>query len=447
MKNISLSMQIAIVFTGLIFSICTTVLILVPGALSRFFVHEIYTTISYAQKNSEWRIGNLDKINKTVVKQDVKSVNHLFIGENEDFIKGSYLPKSVIMQMYSQSIQQSAKQARYETTVNNEKIFYIILKREIKNKTVYQVSYMWDSYRHELVQNLFKRILLITIIVFIVGILLAIYFSKWLSKPLTEMKLHVLKLANHNWKEPLILERKDEFGSLALSIERMRKQLVAQDEAQQTMLQHVSHDLKTPVMIIRSYTEALRDGVYPKGTIEKTLDVIDDESKRLELKIKDLLYLTKLDYLAHAEKPHTTFSLSTVIKEEVRRLHKQRGDITINMQVPLYNIKGDIDQWKAVIENILDNALRFAVTTICIKVTNRDDKNVLEIWNDGSSIDENEKTDIFHPFKKGKNGKFGLGLYIVKRIMDLHDVQIGVENKNNGVSFFFEIPKNKCGKG
>jgi two-component system, OmpR family, sensor histidine kinase CssS len=441
MKNVPLSMQIAIVFTGLIFFICTTVLILVPGTLSRFFINDIYTTISYSQKNSEWRLGSLDKIEKSEVKQDVKSVNHLFIGENGNFIKGSYLPISVIKQMYNQALDQPTEQARYETSINNEKIFYIILKRELKNKTIYQVSYMWDSYRQELVHNLFKHILVITIFVLIIGILLALFFSKWLSKPIIQMKQHVLKIANRNWNEPLILDRKDEFGSLALSIERMRKQLVDQDQAQQTMLQHVSHDLKTPVMIIRSYAQAMRDGVFPKGSLEKSLDVIDDESKRLEAKIKDLLFLTKLDYLAHAEKPHHPFSLSGLIEEEVLRLQGQRDEITINLHLPPCEIKGDVDQWKAVIENIVDNALRFAATTINLKLEKNSHCVILEIWNDGPLLDEVEKKTIFQPFIKGKNGKFGLGLYIVKRIMDMHNVKIGVNNKDNGVSFVFDIPK------
>lgn len=64
----------------------------------------------------------------------------------------------------------------------------------------------------------------------------------------------------------------------------MRKRLVSKDEAQQTLLQNISHDLKTPVMVIQSYAQSIQDGIYPKGDLSQTVKVIEDESKNLEKK-------------------------------------------------------------------------------------------------------------------------------------------------------------------
>ncbi|MCG6197942.1 sensor histidine kinase, partial [Anoxybacillus sp. LAT_38] len=74
----------------------------------------------------------------------------------------------------------------------------------------------------------------------------------------------------------------DEIGRLARSIERMRERLVRQDEAQQAFLQDVSHELKTPVMVIRSYAQSILDGIYPRGDLQGSVQVIDSEAERLE---------------------------------------------------------------------------------------------------------------------------------------------------------------------
>ena len=94
-------------------------------------------------------------------------------------------------------------------------------------------------------------------IVFLLSWIPAIGLSKYLSSPLVNLEERVGKLANHEWEEPIELDRKDEIGRLGQSIEQLRNQLIFQDEMQQSFLQDISHELKTPVMVIRSYSRLL----------------------------------------------------------------------------------------------------------------------------------------------------------------------------------------------
>ncbi len=258
------------------------------------------------------------------------------------------------------------------------------------------------------------------------------------------LERRVKKLANHEWDESFQLDRKDEIGELGDSIEQLRNQLLKQDESQQSFLQHVSHELKTPVMVIRSYSQAIRDGIYPKGNLDCTLQVIDNESERLEKRIGNLLYLTKLDYLSLHNTSKEIFSLDELIKEVVERLRWRRNELDWFVKLEPIKIKGDIEQWIVVLENLLDNQIRYSDTKISVFLTKsiEDDKEkaLLKMWNDGDPIEDKIMERLFDKFNKGYKGQFGLGLAIVYRIVTLHDSKIWAENEEDGVSFYVEIP-------
>ncbi len=107
-------------------------------------------------------------------------------------------------------------------------------------------------------------------------------------------------------------------------------------------------------------------------------------------------------------------------------------------------IKGDIEQWIVVLENLLDNQIRYSDTKISVFLTKsiEDDKEkaLLKMWNDGDPIEDKIMERLFDKFNKGYKGQFGLGLAIVYRIVTLHDSRIWAENEEEGVSFYVEIP-------
>ena len=310
MKNLPLSIQIWIVFAAITLCISILLSIILPLTLRDFFTKEIYATIESAQGlifnrfdgqpfNSIFESEFLK--NPQQALDNIRTVNHFIIYDEDQIILSSHLPMEFLNKVEKEAGAQKNNSQRYSGQVEDEKIFYVITKGKTLNQDVSLVSYMWDSYREDLVQTLFKKLALIMTIVFLLSWIPAIGLSKYLSSPLVNLEKRVEKLASHEWNEPVELHRQDEIGKLGESIEQLRNQLIYQDEMQQSFLQHVSHELKTPVMVIRSYSQAIRDGIYPKGNLDCSIQVIDEEAERLEKRVRNLLYMTKLDYLSNHE--------------------------------------------------------------------------------------------------------------------------------------------------
>ncbi len=452
MKNLPLFLQIWLVFAAITLSISILLTVLFPWTLRDFFTREIYVTIESAQSlmfnrftheftRENWQSGIISDRRQM---QDIRTVNHFIVIDENQGIISSRLALEFLNKVKEEVREQTVDSQRYSGQVEDRKIFYVVTRSKVWGHDVFLVSYMWDSYREDLVKTLFKRLALIMSLVFLFSWVPSLGLARYLSSPLVTLEKHVNKLADRDWHKPARLQRRDEIGRLAQSIEQLRNQLVRQDEAQQTFLQHISHELKTPVMIIRSYTQAVRDGIYPKGDLTRTVQVIEEEAERLEKRIHNLLYLTKLDYLAAHKLSHEIIAVDKLIRDVVERLRWRRSELDWSLELSPLKIKGDTEQWRVVLENLLDNQIRYADHRIVISLTQQKDNGreaaLLHIWNDGPAV-EPEKIDIlFDKFNKGYKGEFGLGLAIVHRIVSLHDAIIWAENEEEGVSFYLKIP-------
>ncbi len=448
MKNYPLSIQIWIVIAIITLSISILLAFILPSALRSFFTNEIYATIRSAQdlvfnqfEGNVYRdyIGPNFFGTDDEILNNIRTVRHFIIYDNNKVIINTSITMDFLEKVKGQALAQKNLSQEYSGKLGDEDVFYIISKGKALGYDAFLVSYMGDSYREDLVQTLFRRLISVVVLVLLFSWLPAIMLSKYLSKPLVNLEKRVEKLANNQWKEPIIVDRKDEIGKLGSSIEYLRKQLIRQDEAEQSFLQHVSHELKTPVMVIQSYAEAIKDGIYPKGDLELSIDVINDESKRLEKKIRDLLYLNKLNYLSSHSLEKVEFSLDGLIKQVIDRFNWHKPNIHWELDLEPTSIEGDLDQWRVVIENLLDNQIRYAEKVILVSLKNIDNKTILRIWNDGPQIEEDLANTLFDKFNKGYKGEFGLGLAIVHRILLSHGSKIYAKNEEKGVSFYIEI--------
>ena len=454
MKNKPLFLQIWIVFASITLFISIMLSVILPLTLRNFFTEEMYITIESAQKFMFSRYDlftlkdllesqGLEGARQTL--ENIRTVRHFFIYEKGQIFIPSSLSMEFVEEVVNQAKAQENVSQRYSGEVNGEKIFYVITKGTAFDEDVFLISYMWDSYRQDLVKTLFKRLALVMFIVSILSWIPAALLSKYLSNPLVALEKKVKKLANYEWNEPIDVDREDEIGRLGKSIEQLRNQLIYQAEMQKSFLQNISHELKTPVMVIRSFAQAIRDGIYPKDDLDSSVAVIDDEAERLEKRIRNLLYITKLDYLKTNERVYKNFYLDELIKEVIERFALNRTDIDWQLDLPPAEIKGDIEQWRVVIENLLDNQMRYAKNSILISLKDKANSILLKIWNDGPAIEDEVLKYLFSEYNAGKKGQFGLGLAIVQRIVNLHQAKIWTKNENVGVSFFVEIPKEDRG--
>lgn len=441
MKNKSLSMQIWIVFASITFFIAIVLLFIIPSSLRSFFTEETYSTLKSAQNIilSGYSIEDFSNTQlDTSSYDDIRMVKHMIIYDNNNIGLQNPIPREFLDKIKENIDTQKGKIQKYKFSLGDETIFYIINQGESVDNYNYLISYIGDSYRNDLVYTLFNKLIRIMIPILILSWIPALLLAKYLSRPIVELEKKVEKLSNRDWKEAMQLDRNDEIGKLGSSLENLRTQLIRQDQLERGFLQNISHDLKTPVMVIRSFLQAIKDGIFPKGDLDSSLDLIDEEAERLEKKIKDLLYFSKLEYFRYEKNNFQKLSLDKLLEDTVHKF-KFNKDINFKLDLEKINIFGDSEKWSVAIENILDNALRYADKEIFLELKRKEDKIILNIGNDGPKIEKDVLKNLFKEYNKGQKGEFGLGLAIVEKILKFHGAKIYAKNSDKWVIFTIEI--------
>lgn len=314
-------------------------------------------------------------------------------------------------------------------------IFIISSIADDKVERCYLVSYIPNVEDSDLL----NMVLVIGVMFIAVGFIVAKVVANYISKPLKELEAYTMRIAKKNWREPIEVENYDEIGRLVDSMNHMQKELQKSDEEEKMFLQSISHDLKTPVMVIMSHAEAIVDGVYIES-VEKTAEIIRDEAISLEKKIKQLLYLNTLSYLLENNSENIQIDFQEVLLHIINRFELVNSKIEWNLNIKEAFITGNAEKIQVAIENIIDNALRYADKKICVTLKEEDSFVVLEIYNDGTNIKEENLERIFHNLYKDKTGNFGLGLAISKKIIDFYHGEIKAINRERGVSFIIKYP-------
>ncbi len=302
-----------------------------------------------------------------------------------------------------------------------------------KTDDEFKVAVASEKYFSKVKNNFMISVITIFLISFAIISIIIFVWSSIVVRKIAKLKLKIDNIDNDNYNHNINFKTDDEIKSLATSIEDMRLSLKEQDEYKNNMYQNISHDFKTPLTVIKSYVEAVEDGVEDK---DKALEVIKEQTNKLEKKVYSLLYLNKLEYLKEkSNNVYEVIDISLVINASVQKFKHQREDVKISTSVDNSKFTGTFDLWETIIDNILNNFIRYADKEI--KITVKNSKMIL--YNDGPNIDEDLKDDIFNPFKKGIKGQFGLGLSIVKKTLTLLNYDISIINNKKGVSF--EIKK------
>ena len=211
----------------------------------------------------------------------------------------------------------------------------------------------------------------------------------------------------------------------------MHNYLKEQDEYKNQMYQNISHDFKTPITVMKSYIEAEEDGIETHDEVKK---ILKEQLNKLEIKVHSLLYLNKLNYLSEKKDIlNGTYDVSIAITSAAKKFKASRPDVEFVLDIDKKNTiyRGSADMWEAIIDNILNNFMRYAKKKVKVTVKNKK----IILFNDGENIDDNVLNNIFTPYEKGLKGVFGLGLSIVKKTLHLLNYDITIENVKNGVKF------------
>jgi two-component system sensor histidine kinase CssS len=336
---------------------------------------------------------------------------------------------------------QEEESKRYSFDLDDKVLYFRITKTVYNNRWFYVVSYLQDDYSEYLIESISVMFFPILSLAIVFGLILAAIIANNITKPLSELEKKVLQISEHKWNEPVSVKSKDEIGRLADSVEQMRANLVKRDENQQAFLQYISHELKTPIATAKSYTEAIRDQIYPKGTLEDSLEVIDDQFEQIEKRVNDLLNLTKTEYISENKNRFKQDGFTEFIREFMLGAEKAypKFDWSIHIEAVKTYFAYEAEMFEVMMDNLISNQIRYAQKKIAFKLIAHANSFELIFENDGPQIDEKDLGTIFEPFHKGTRGINGLGLNIVKRIVTAHDGQIKAENLPNGVRFIISF--------
>lgn len=292
-----------------------------------------------------------------------------------------------------------------------------------------------------MVNRLWGRLSYIMVLAGLLSLIPAFWLKHYLKQPLISLGNHFEQISKRNWKVPFYWEGDNDFEKLSDQFEKMRQNLMRYDRAQKTFIQHASHELKTPIMVVKSYAQAVKDGILPKENIESTMDVIIQESNRMEKRVKDMLYYTKLDAMKESPLEMEVFPFGSIAYGIEQRFRLHREEVKITVKGDNVKLRGDKELLRVLLENLVENALRYAVDSIELIAEEEEDNISISVVNNGENIPEKELDHIFTPFRKGNKGQFGLGLAIVKRICEIHGGFPLIFNESEGVRFTIVLPK------
>lgn len=449
MIRLNLTQRIWFSFISILLMVALLIGIIYPVSLQSTLTEETYRIIEQEQARFANPAGEFIEYNTPpqseldfLERREEGSVFHFFLMNQFGVIEGDPVPSEVLREMSDRAQNQMARRGRYEITVNEATLFYVVHKVYTTSGEMYHISYMGDTYRDEMVNRLWGRLSYIMLFASLMSLVPAFWLKHYLKSPLTTLGNHFEQIAERNWKEPFHWEGDDDFEKLSNQFEKMRQNLIRYDSAQKTFIQHASHELKTPIMIVKSYAQSVKDGILPKDNMEQVMDVILEESNRMEKRVKDMLYYTKLDSLKEAPMDIQTFPFGSIAYHVEERFRLTREDVNMSIKGDEVMITGDKEQMSVLLENLVENALRYAIDTIHMQAEVKDDGYIsIAVSNNGEPIPEEEVDQLFTPFRKGNKGQFGLGLAIVKRICELHGGYPLVENRPEGVTFKMIIPK------
>ncbi len=307
-----------------------------------------------------------------------------------------------------------------------------------------------DKARAEVVKIFLWIILFVTLVA---GVL--VYFvSKRISKPINKLNEAAKSIAKGNFKQRVDVDEINEIGELSETFNYMAESIEEFENNRNSFLANVSHDLRTPMTTITGFVEGVLDGTIPENKKDWYLSIVLDESKRLSRIVTDLFDVSKIEQGSFNLDPKS-FDLNELVRINIIKFEKRITDKNIELLVEFERdgifVFADKDAIARVLTNLFDNAIKFTDENgyIKIRVGTKNGKAYVSIENSGLGIDEDELVHIFDRFYKtdksrnlDKNGA-GLGLYIVKGIVQAHGERVWAESvKNEFTRFSFTLKLN-----
>ena len=244
--------------------------------------------------------------------------------------------------------------------------------------------------------------------------------------------------------------REDEIGELAASFNNMAESLQQTERQRREFIANISHELKTPMTTIAGYTDGILDGTIPPENEKQYLQIIANESRRLSRLVRRMLDVSQLqamDPLRGGNHFDICESMRRVLISMEKKINDRHLDVDADIPDEPILVLGDNDMITQVIYNLLENAAKFARegSTLYLGVAMMDGKARVTVRNIGDTIPAEELPLLFERFHKSDKSRsedkdgYGLGLYIVKTILQQHKEEINVTSEDGVTTFTFSL--------
>ena len=347
---------------------------------------------------------------------------------------------------------------------NDEDIIFTsnIKKYGIKNKVyVFKIqdTYFFLNTSIEPIDStvtiLKNQFITVSAVILILSFGAGLFISKKLSNPIVELNNSAKKVASGNYNESFESNTNiTEIRELTNSLNQAKYELSKTNELRRELMANVSHDLKTPLTMIKAYAEMVKDITYKdKIKREENLNIIIEEVDRLNLLVGDILDLSKMQANIY-EKKEEQFDIVELTKTIINRYKiftvAEKYKFLFETNSDKITIKSDKQKIEQVLYNLINNAINYTGDDkkVIIKIIENKKNIRLEITDTGKGIKKEDLELIWDKYyksnKKHKRNMIGtgLGLSIVKNIFELYNYNYGVNTKkNNGTTFYFEINK------
>ena len=290
--------------------------------------------------------------------------------------------------------------------------------------------------------------------VFCAALLVTLVYSRRMSRPLDEMAAASRKFARGDFSVRVkqTEDPTDEMGALIDSFNKMADSLEQSEKRRSEFIANISHELRTPMTTIAGFADGILDGTIPREEQEKYLRSIRDETRRLSRLVRDMLGVSRTRAMVADPSRRQVFDLSELIVQTLLSFEDRatKKNLDVDPQLPDNPIlvRADKDAITQVIYNLLDNAVKFAKPGSCLilRLYKDNGKAYVSIKDFGETIPPDDLPFIFDRFHKSDRSRsldkdgVGLGLYLVKSILNSHDEDIAVRSADGMTEFVFTLP-------
>ena len=271
------------------------------------------------------------------------------------------------------------------------------------------------------------------------------------ARPFNEMAAAALKFAHGDFSARVHVDRDDELGALADSFNQMAESLQQQEKRRSDFIANVAHELKTPMTTISGFADGILDGTIPREQEDKYLRTISDETKRLNRLVRSMLDLSRMQSEGAEALRQKSFDLSELLVRTLllfeSKINAKGLDVDAIIPEDPMLVYGDADAINQVIYNLLENAVKFAEpgSVLGVSLFKQGEKAYVSVKNRGATIPPEELALIFERFHKTDRSRsedrdgYGLGLYIVKTILNNHGEDIAVTSRDGVTEFVFSM--------